>query len=123
VGDSEHGRLEPQSIIRRAEKLLAQSERIALTAEQAEDSRLALMAIDRAQKSLDSLAKIHGMIGPDQQVVIDQRQVNVYADWSTDALQALEDFHKVLASGGSVSDALDAVKASQKALPRPREGD
>jgi hypothetical protein len=123
LSDTEN--LEPQSIIRRAEKLLAQSERIALKAEQAEDSRLALLAIDRAQKSLDSLAKIHGLIGPDSLTVVDNRSVNFYGSWPTEALQALQSFHNVLEAGGSVQNAVDAVLGHKKApmLSAPRPGD
>jgi|HubBroStandDraft_4_1064222.scaffolds.fasta_scaffold00333_3 hypothetical protein len=113
--------LTPQAIIKRAEKLLAQSERIALRAEEADDSRLSLLAIDRAQKSLDSLAKIHGLIGPDSVTLVDNRTVNLYASWPTEALEALQRFHAALESGESVERAIGAVMAQKRALPKPKD--
>jgi hypothetical protein len=117
--------LEPKAIIRRAERLLAVGERIALKAEEADDSRLALLAVDRCQKSLDSLARIHGLIGPDSVTVVDQRSVNVYASWPTESLSALEAFHNALGAGSTVPEAIAAVQSGEKApaLPKPQDDD
>lgn len=117
--------LTPESIIRRSEKLLSVAERIAIQAEANDDSRLALLAIDRAQKSLDSLAKIHGLIGADTVVNIDNRQQNLYLEKiPTDGLRALQVMHEAFDAGKTLAEALAAVEAQQKApaaLPRPSD--
>lgn len=72
--------LDPKAILRRAERLLATAERIALRAERDDDSRLALSAVDRAQRSIDTLAKITGLLPGDAPVTfIDQRQLHLNA--------------------------------------------
>jgi len=102
--------LDAKGIIREAERILRRSEEIVTRAEDNDDFRLALAAIDRCQKAVDSLAKIAGLVGPD--VVIDQRQqVNIYAGWPTGALQALQIMHDELGAGKSVSEAMRAVQS------------
>jgi hypothetical protein len=111
--------LTPESIIRRSEKLLAVAERIAVQAEANNDSRLALMAIDRAQKSLDSLAKIHGLIGPDSVTLVDARQIGPdYTKWSTEALRIVQGMIDAFEAGKSVSEALEAIESHEKAMPQ-----
>jgi hypothetical protein len=115
--------MEPKDLVRRAERLLNLAENIALRAEADNDNRLCLMSLDRAQRSLDSLLKVAGLLKPDNVTVIDQRSVNVYASWDTASLFALDVFHKILAAGGSISEAVEAVLEKQKApaLPRPQD--
>lgn len=109
--------LDAKGIIREAERILRRSEEIVTRAEDNDDFRLALAAIDRCQKAVDSLAKIAGLVGPD--IVIDQRQqVNIYAAWSTSALEALQTFHAALESGASVADACRAVQGQDSTKPR-----
>ena len=101
--------LTPEAIVKRAERILHVSESIALKAQDADDSRLALLAVDRCQRSIDTLAKIAGLLKPDV-TVIDQRQtLNVYASWPTEALEALTLFHAQLASGATIEGATRAV--------------
>lgn len=100
--------LEPKALVRRAERLLNLAEGIALKAEADNDNRLCLMSLDRAQRSLDSLLKVAGLLRPDQ-VIVDQRQVNVYQGWSTEALEVLNALHQALEAGTSVPNALALV--------------
>lgn len=112
--------LGPEGIIRRAERVLFMSEAIAIKAEASDDSRLALLAVDRCQRSIDTLAKIAGLLKPDNVTIIDQRQQNLYTNWPTSSLEALEKFHAVLAEGGTVADAISVVgNEKAPALPRP----
>ena len=46
------GSLAPENIVKRAERILHISESIALKAEAGDDSRLALLAVDRCQRSI-----------------------------------------------------------------------
>jgi hypothetical protein len=55
--------VDTQTLLRRAERLLGIAEGIAAQATADEDSKLALMAVDRANKALDTLARATGMIG------------------------------------------------------------
>jgi hypothetical protein len=75
-----------------------------------------LISLDRAQKSLDTLLRVSGLLKPDS-VVVDARQVNLYQSWPTPSLEALSAFHEALASGGSVVDAIVAVTQNTPALP------
>ena len=103
---------------------LETGERIMATAEDANDLRLVLAALDRTQRALEMACKIGGLLGPDVQVNIDQRQVNQFAGWSTPALQAIQIMADELAAGRSVEDAVHAVlgaKESAPALPPGRE--
>lgn len=102
--------LSPEAIVKRAERILHVSESIALRAQQGEDSRLALLAVDRCQRSIDTLAKITGLIK--NEVVIDQRQVNIYQGWSDDALRVLSALHDALAEGIAAPEALKLAEAS-----------
>jgi hypothetical protein len=114
--------LEPDALVRRAERLLAVAENIATRAEADNDNRLCLLALDRAQRSLDTLCKMAGLLKPDSVTIVDARTTNIYADWATASLQALNTFHDVLASGQSVEEAIAAVKMPDiLALPKPNE--
>jgi hypothetical protein len=76
--------VEPQTLLRRTERLLSLAEGIAAQAQADEDSKLALMAVDRASKALDILARATGLIGDGgTTVVIDQRKVEVAAAVAT----------------------------------------
>jgi hypothetical protein len=109
--------LAPETIVKRAERILHVSENIAMKAQDADDSRLALLAVDRCQRSIDTLARIAGLLKPDT-TIIDARQVNVYASWPTHSLESLQTFHDVLASGATVEDAIGAVLTTPSlALP------
>ena len=54
--------ISPESILKRAERLLQRAETIAEKADDAENYRLTLLACDRANKSLELLAKAVGLI-------------------------------------------------------------
>lgn len=116
--------LEPKHIVKRAERILHVSESIALKAQDDNDARLSLLAVDRCQRSIDTLARIAGLLKPET-TIIDNRTQNLYAGWSTPALQALDVFHSILASTQDVRAAIDAVAAVQNemapALPRPQD--
>lgn len=107
--------LEPKALVRRAERLLNLAEGIALRAEADNDSRLCLMSLDRAQRSLDSLLKVAGLLGPDVQVNVDARQQNIYASWPTESLHAIQTMHDALNDGKSVQDAIEAVLGHKEA--------
>lgn len=116
--------LSPEALKQRALNLLETGERIMATAEDANDLRLCLAAHDRTQRALEMLCRVAGLLGPDVQVNIDQRQVNQFAGWSTPALQAIQIMADELAAGRSVEDAVHAVlgaKESAPALPPGRE--
>jgi hypothetical protein len=117
VGESADGRLEPKDLIRRAERMLWTSETVATRALDGDDNRLVLLALDRVKSALETLMKAHGMLGPDVQVNIDNRQVNQFAGWSTGALQALQTFHDELGAGKSVKDACTAILAQDGTKP------
>ena len=85
----ESDKLDGKALIWRAEKLLHLAERIGTEAKDAGDARLCLIALDRAQKSLDTLLRVSGLLKPDS-VVVDARTVNVWASWSTPDLTALD---------------------------------
>lgn len=121
TGDGEA--LEPTALVRRAERLLNIAENIATRAEADNDNRLCLFALDRAQRSLDSLLKVAGLLGPDVQVNVDNRQQNLYAHWPTESLSAAQTFHDALNNGKGVSEAVEAVLSAQKrpALPKPHD--
>jgi|HubBroStandDraft_4_1064222.scaffolds.fasta_scaffold183712_1 hypothetical protein len=82
--------LDSKSIVLRAERLLFLGENVALRAEQNEDSRLALLAVDRCQKSVEMLAKVAGLLKPDFLVDKRTQTVNVFADLSDEQLRALK---------------------------------
>lgn len=107
--------LEPQALVRRAERLLNVAEGIALRAEADNDNRLCLMSLDRAQRSLEALLKVAGLLKPEHVIV--ERQVNIYAEWTDSALQCLSALHDALASGTPVPEALKiAGSETNKAL-------
>jgi hypothetical protein len=78
--------LDPTQIVRRAERLLNIGERIAIQAEADQDSRLALMAVDRCQKSIDTLARIAGLLKPE--TVIDNRSITLFPGADKEYIQA-----------------------------------
>jgi hypothetical protein len=57
--------LEPRAIVRRIEALIHRAERVADAAEETGNLSLVLNSIDRAQRGVDSLAKIAGLIKAD----------------------------------------------------------
>lgn len=119
---AEDGKIDGKSLVWRAERLLHTAETIALQAKDAGDARLCLASVDRAQRSLDSLLKVAGLIGADVQVNIDQRSVNVFQDWKTEDVAALDAFTKVLVAKGTVEQAIEAVVALQKPVPALPDG-
>lgn len=101
TGDAQDETLDPRAILRRAERLLATAERIALRAERDDDSRLALSAVDRAQRSIDTLAKIAGLLpGDAPTTLIDQRQVHLNALIAGKSDEELESMLVALAADG-----------------------
>lgn len=56
---------EPAALVRRAERILWIAETIAGQAQEGDDARLALQAVDRARTSLDQLLKVYGLLQPD----------------------------------------------------------
>lgn len=117
--------LTPEAIVKRAERILHVSENIALKAEAGDDSRLALLAVDRCQRSIDTLAKIAGLLKPDS-VTVNVQQVNEYASWGDRELFALVAFRDALRDSGTIDAAIVAVQALQareapKVLNRPAE--
>jgi hypothetical protein len=114
--ESPLGELSPEALKERALNLLETGERIMATAEDANDLRLCLAAHDRTQRALEMLCKVAGLLGPD--IVIDQRQqLNIYAGWSTSALEALQIMHDELGAGKSVSEAIHAVQCLDDKTP------
>jgi hypothetical protein len=113
--------LTPEQIIKRAERVLYLSEKIAAKAESNDDARLALSAVDRCQRALEGLMKATGLIGADVQVNIDNRQQNAYVSWPSASLEALSTMHECLSQGFTVQAAIEAVMGNEKApaLPRP----
>jgi hypothetical protein len=91
-----------------------------------DDFRLQLQGIDRVKSSLELVMRAVGMIGPDVQVNVDNRQVNQFAGWSTPAVRAITELAELLESGMPVQEALatlQAAKESAPALPPGREGE
>jgi hypothetical protein len=113
---------EPEMLLKRAERLMHFAETIVERAGADDDYRLQLQAIDRVKSSLELVMRAVGMIGPDVQVNVDNRQVNLYAGWSTSALEALQTFHAALESGATVEAACRAVQGqgNTPALPPGR---
>ena len=115
------GSLAPENIVKRAERILHIGERIALKAEAGDDSRLALLAVDRCQRSIDTLAKIAGLLKPDQ-TIIDNRSVTVnYSSWPSASLVAVELFHNRLGEGATIAEAIEAVQCLQTKRPSLRQ--
>jgi hypothetical protein len=85
--ENQDGKVVPQDLIRRSERLLHIAEKIAVQAEASEDQRLCLLALDRGQRSMDTLLKIFGLTGPESVVNIDARRqtLSIYGE-------ALQDF-------------------------------
>jgi len=99
---------DPQALLRRAEKLLGLAEAIAAQAQADNDARLTLMAVDRANKSLETLARATGMIGGDGITVnIDQRRVEIEAVVRTLPTPVIE----LIALNPSEGEAADAIEA------------
>ena len=116
------GSLAPENIVKRAERILHIGERIALKAEAGDDSRLALLAVDRCQRSIDTLAKIAGLLKPDQ-TIIDNRSVTVnYSSWPSASLVAVELFHNRLGEGATIAEAIEAVQCLQNETPQLAPG-
>ena len=116
------GSLAPENIVKRAERILHISESIALKAEAGDDSRLALLAVDRCQRSIDTLAKIAGLLKPDQ-TTIDNRSVTVnYSSWPSASLVAVELFHNRLGEGATIAEAIEAVQCLQNETPQLAPG-
>jgi hypothetical protein len=83
---------EPSSLLKRAERILWIAETIAAQAQRDDDSRLALMAVDRARGALETMMRAVGMIGGDGQVVVnvDARRLEAtVAQLSVDDLRRL----------------------------------
>jgi hypothetical protein len=99
----------------RAERLMHFAETIVERAGADDDYRLQLQAIDRVKSSLELVMRAVGMIGADVSVTVDNRQVNLYQNWQTGSLAALESFHAALESGATVSEACRAVQGQIKA--------
>lgn len=70
---------DPESLLRRAERLLRSAERIAENAAVSDDARLCLLAVDKARQVLESLMRAQGMIA-EANSKIDARHINVFAD-------------------------------------------
>lgn len=69
VGESDQ-MLAPPEIVKRAERVLFISEGIAAQAQAGEDLRLCLNAVDRCQRSIDTLARISGLLQPDSSTTV-----------------------------------------------------
>jgi hypothetical protein len=108
--------LTPADITRRAERVLNISEGIALKAEASEDSRLALLAVDRCQRSIDTLAKIAGMIRQDIRVEV--KAASRYDSWPKERLQALQTVSDALDAGDVMPDALEAFLGQVRQGPK-----
>lgn len=110
--------LSPADLIRRAERLLYFAETRAMRAHD-DDSRDLFPALDKAQKFLEQLMRVHNLVGPDSVTVIDNRSISVdYSSWEFSSLQAVQTFHDTLNSGASIQEAIEAVLGQQKpALP------
>jgi len=114
------GSLAPENIVKRAERILHISESIAIRAQEGDDSRLALLAVDRCQRSIDTLARIAGLLKSDISVNIDARQQNAFVGWPTESLRFLTELAGLLESGMPVHEALaslQSAKESTLALP------
>lgn len=95
---------DPQSLLRRAERLLWIAETIATTAQRDDDARLALQAVDRARASMETMMRATGVLGGDGQVTVnlDARKL-AFASLA----QIPESFIRRLAAGDDA--AIDAV--------------
>jgi hypothetical protein len=114
---------EPETLLKRAERLMFYAETIVERAARDDDYRLQLQAIDRARQALELTMKAVGMLQPENLTVIDNRQVNQFAGWSTPALVAIQIMADELGAGKSVEEAVHAVlgaKESAPALPPAR---
>jgi len=110
-------KLSAEEIIKRAERVLFFAESIVTKAQENEDARLALQGVDRCQRSIDTLARIAGLLKSDTQVTINQT-TNIYESWATEALFAIQTMHEALASGMTVERALEAVTAQQNGMKK-----
>ena len=88
-----------EQILKRAERNLHISESVAINAQESNDARLALLAVDRTQRSIEMFCKIAGLLGPDTVVNVDARQQNAFVGWSTEALHAITELGALLDSG------------------------
>jgi hypothetical protein len=109
--------LDGKALIWRAEKLLHLAEKIALEAKDAGDARLCLIALDRAQKSLDTLLRVSGLLRPDT-LVLDNRTVNVFASWSTPDLMALDGLKQALEAGTVTAAQFESWLSVQSKTPQ-----
>jgi hypothetical protein len=77
------GDLSGEDLKRRGERIFHIAESIALKAQDADDSRLVLMALDRASRSFETLARVAGLLGPDS------ISINIHAQKERDAYDLL----------------------------------
>jgi hypothetical protein len=96
---------------------LETGERIMSSAEDANDLRLVLAALDRTQRALEMACKIGGILGADVVVNVDARQQNAFVGWSTEALQAFTELGALLDSGMPVREALHAILGAKESVP------
>lgn len=75
--------------------MLAIGERIALTAEKDSDSRLTLLAIDRCQRSIDTLARIGGLLKGDGHAMLPLASDTEAANSRTNALPITNDSRRI----------------------------
>jgi hypothetical protein len=119
VGESSEA-LTNEQILKRAERNLHISESVAINAQESNDARLALLAVDRTQRSIEMFCKIAGLLGPDTVVNVDARQQNAFVGWPTESLRFLTELAGLLESGMPVQEALaslQSAKESTLALP------
>jgi hypothetical protein len=106
---------DPQSLLRRAERLLWLAETIAAQAQRDDDARLALQAVDRARSALETMMRATGLIGGDQQI-----NVTVDARRQVMATLARLDEHdlRALAAGSEpLKHVTDNERLSVKSVP------
>ena len=82
----------PEDLLARAERLMFFGETIVTKAQDAEDYRLMLTALDKTRQSLELVMRAHGMLVPDagSTTIVDQRRqvFNVLASLSEEELRA-----------------------------------
>jgi hypothetical protein len=116
VGDSEDT-LDAKSIIRRAERILFVAEAIAAQAQGDDDPRTVLLAVDRCQRSIETLARIAGILHGSDGPTVDARAVNVFTGKSVGELEAILAGLRMLGAGDSTG--LDVTDNQNKSAPVP----
>jgi hypothetical protein len=86
LSDVTDGKLGAQELVWRAERLLHVAEKIALGAQDSGDARVCLLAVDRAQKALETLMKVSGLLRPEG-VHVDARSINIFDGWDKTRLK------------------------------------